>query len=271
MLEKLMNNPYAWLFLSALSIFSVIFGIWTWCAGKQRKEISFDCRSDILIKAGKQQIKKLDVFYNGNSIADLTSSKFYIWNSGNQVLQRDDIVTARPIAIRSEKAKMLDAQILRMSDPTSAFQINAVSEQEINVDFEYMESGDGVLIQILHTGDFLDLDFDCKIKGGNDVRDCTKEHKNRKILLRDKILDFIATEFATLFFLLFLGLGLGFVMVFLKDMQFTTINFVSCLTLVLVCFLIGLSLSKSISNFANKMFNRSIPKALLTDNRKGAN
>lgn len=270
MLEKLMNDPFAWFILSALSVFSVAFGIWTWFAGKQRKEISVQCKSDILIKAGKNQIKKLDVLYDGNPIADLTSSKFYIWNSGNQVLQKNDIVTARPIAICSEKAKLLDVQILRMSDPTSAFRINTVSDREINVDFEYMEGGDGVLIQILHTGDFLDLKFDCKIKGGNDVRDCTREHKNRKILLRDKILDFIAKDFASLVFLVFLAIGIGFVVLFCKETPWTAESFFVSLLLLLFCFSGGLSLSKSISNFANKLFNRSIPKALLVDNRKEA-
>lgn len=269
MLEKLMNNPYAWLFLSVLSIFSVIFGVWTWLAGKQRKEISIQCKSDILIKAGKNQIKKLDVLYDGNPIADLTSSKFYIWNSGNQVLQKTDIVAARPITIRAKKANLLDVMVLRMSDPTNAFQINTVSEQEAKVDFEYVESGDGVLVQVLHTGNFLDLEFDCKIKGGNDVRNCTKEHKNRKILLRDKILDFVANELAALVFVAFLVLGIGFFAVLFEEKLWTVESVMASLVLFLLCFSVGISLSKSISNFANKLFNRSIPKALLSD-EKGA-
>ena len=80
MLEKLMANPYAWLFLSGISVVSAVFGVWTWIAGKQRKEISIQCKSDVLIKAGKQQIKDLEILYNGKQIADLSSTKFYIWN-----------------------------------------------------------------------------------------------------------------------------------------------------------------------------------------------
>lgn len=266
-----MDNPYAWLFLSVLSIFSVIFAIWTWCAGKQRKEISVQCKSDILIKAGKNQIKKLDVLYDGNPIEDLTSSKFFIWNSGNQVLQRNDIVSARPIAIRSEKAKLLDAQILRMSDPTSGFSVQLNSNQEAQVDFEYVEAGNGILVQILHTGDALSLEFDCKIKGGNDVRDCTAEHKNRKISFRDKFLDFVATDFPAF---VILGCLLGAVLVaptIVKvepGVPMSLNQFIGYVGILIASGWFGLKLSSYLIRFAKRVYNRSVPQSLLNDKKK---
>ena len=39
MLESLMTNPYAWAFLGACTIFSVVFGIWQWYKSKRKKEL----------------------------------------------------------------------------------------------------------------------------------------------------------------------------------------------------------------------------------------
>lgn len=266
-----MNNPYAWLFLSVLSIFSVIFGVWSWFAGKHRKEISVQCKSDILIKAGKKHINKLDVQYDGKSIDELSSSKFYIWNSGNQMLQNADIVQARPITISSNTATILDAQIVRVSEETNAFVINIISDKQVNVDFEYIEAGNGVLVQILHTGDSLDLVFDCKIKGGNEIRDCTKARKNRRISIRDKFLDFVATDFATFVMLAFLCIGVVLAPLLLnieKDGTLTFEQFLGYIVILLLSGAIGLIASKCLSSFANRLFNRSIPQSLLTSIKK---
>ena len=154
-----MTNPYAWLFLSALSVFSVIFGVWTWYASKQRKEISILCKSDEIIKAGKQRINGLNVTFDGREIEDLTSTKFYIWNSGNQVLHNADIVPSKPLRIHTEKATILDAQILRVSDDTNAFMIASASDEIITIAFDFVEKGDGLLVQVLHTGNLVILSF----------------------------------------------------------------------------------------------------------------
>ena len=59
MLERLMNNPFAWLILSIISVGSFIFGVYTWLIGKKKKEISTSQFSYEIIKAGKRQIPKV--------------------------------------------------------------------------------------------------------------------------------------------------------------------------------------------------------------------
>lgn len=263
-----MANPYAWLFLSGISVVSAVFGVWTWIAGKQRKEISIQCKSDVLIKAGKQQIKDLEILYNGKQIADLSSTKFYIWNSGNQVINDEDIVSTRPICISADSTvNILDAQILKVSDPTNQFTICEQSENYIRLDFEYIEQGAGILIQLLHTGDPLNLKFDCKIKGGCEVRDRSPMHKDRKVSKTDRFLDFIGSEFAFFIWLLFTGIGFFIgsnVFTVSETNRFTTGGFFGFCAVFGGCFAIGLSLSTRISKFAKNLFHRSIPENLLS-------
>ena len=37
-LEQLMENPYAWLVLSLISVFGILFSIFTWIANKEKRK-----------------------------------------------------------------------------------------------------------------------------------------------------------------------------------------------------------------------------------------
>ena len=59
MVEELMSNPYAWLFLSLCTVASFVFAIYTWINGKKTKEISIDNCTNEIVKMGKSPINKL--------------------------------------------------------------------------------------------------------------------------------------------------------------------------------------------------------------------
>ena len=59
---------------------------------KKTKEISIDYSSNDIIKQGKQLIPNLKIEFDCKRIEDLTSTTYYIWNSGNEVLNNADIV-----------------------------------------------------------------------------------------------------------------------------------------------------------------------------------
>lgn len=59
MLESLMTNPYAWAFLGACTIFSVVFGIWQWYKSKRKKELSCYKNSYTIVKGGKSRKRQI--------------------------------------------------------------------------------------------------------------------------------------------------------------------------------------------------------------------
>ena len=115
MMNELMSNPYAWLILSFCTIFSVVCAIYTWIVGKRTKEISIDYYSNDIIQPGKQPIPKLSIEFDGQKIEDLTATTFYIWNSGNDVINNTDIV-GETLKIECKSDKILDTQIIKQSD-----------------------------------------------------------------------------------------------------------------------------------------------------------
>lgn len=155
-----MGSSIAWAILSLLTIFSTVFAIYTWVAGKKRKQLSISCRTNEIIIEGKSNIDKLQIRYDGQDIADLSCTKFYIWNSGNTVLNTSDIVSSRPICIKNTgSAVILNAEIVRVSDETNSFVIKSANEQSVEISFDYVDHGEGFVMQILHSGDSKDLEI----------------------------------------------------------------------------------------------------------------
>lgn len=70
--------------------------------------------------------------------------------------------------------------------------------------FDYIDSGEGIRLQILHTGSGSDLNFCCKIKGGKIIRDCSQIRKSKGIraFLKGCIAEWIPTLF---FFMVLFG------------------------------------------------------------------
>ena len=180
MMKELMSNPYAWLVLSLCTIFSVVFAIYTWIVGKRTREISIDYYSNDIIKRGKQPIPKLKIEFDGKKIEDLTATTFYVWNSGSEVIDNTCIV-GKKLKIEYKSDEILDIQIIKQSDNSNQFEVLKVTPTNIEFAFEYIDSGEGVRLQILHTGSGSDLNFYCKIKGGKKIRDCQQIKKNKGI------------------------------------------------------------------------------------------
>lgn len=183
MIEKLMENPYAWLFLSALTIFFGLFSIYTWIKSKKKKEISYRDTSYIVVKTGKNNISKMSILYDNIDVPDISITKYAIWNSGNQILREDDIVSPQLIEVLSEnECKILDAQIIGETDESNKFISHLKGHEKATICFDYIAPNDGCVLQLLHTGNCSDIAISCKIKGGKKLKHINEEQKSNVFL-----------------------------------------------------------------------------------------
>ena len=90
-------------------------------------------------------------------------------------------IVGKTLKIECKLDEILDTQIIKQSDNSNQFEILKVTSTNIEFVFDYMDSGEGVRLQILHTGSGSDLNFICKIKGGKIIRDCSKIKKSKGI------------------------------------------------------------------------------------------
>lgn len=202
-LEELMGNPYAWLILSVCTVFSVIYAIYAGVKGKEKKEISYIVNTHEIVQAGKNMIPEFQISYRGQTIDDLTVTRFAIWNSGNRLLNSNDIVDTKPLSITSndDGPDILDASIIKRSEESNKFTIDKKSAHCAELQFDYIDKQDGIIVQILHTGSAKNISLSTLIKGGKKLKNAEKHTtviKNKKVF---KIISTVLTGIEMLFLL----------------------------------------------------------------------
>ena len=178
-----MSSPISWSILAFCTIGSLVFGIYTWIKNKSKRRLSIEKTGYRIVDKGKNSIKKLRLLFDGKEIKDLTITKFVIWNSGNDVIRKDDIASERPLRIiRTGRAEILDAEIIAETELSNKFKLKSISSDTIVIDFEYVDKKEGIITQVVHTGNKTDIDVDCKIKGGDLISYPKKMTKKRSII-----------------------------------------------------------------------------------------
>lgn len=177
MLEKLMQSPIAWAILSLVTIVSLPLAIYSIVTSKKRKEFSYVGKSYCIVEKGKKKLSNFELLYKGKRVSDISITQYAIWNSGNQLLNRQDIVSEQPIRlVAHRKDQILDVHIVTESEESNKF--SAVLENdEVTIDFDYVAVNEGIVLQVIHTGSRNSMSFEGKIKGGNPIK--SKEPKSR--------------------------------------------------------------------------------------------
>lgn len=231
MLEKLMNNPYAWGILAFCTIFSVVYGIWSNCKSKQKKELSCYRNSFNVVRAGKSLIPELELKYNGKEIPELVITKYAIWNSGNEVLRNSDIVEAKPLEIMCDKneAQILDAKIIQCSDDDNKFRITNVDEENVVINFDYANVKEGIIVQVMHTGEAKNIKVACKIKGGKKVKSYNVDKESK---MNKRVLNGITFGIGIFFFVVVLLL---LIVVIINSICLGEVSFENKITILFLC------------------------------------
>ncbi len=188
-LTKLMTNPYAWLVLVIVAFLSVIIGIIgiiSAAKGRTKKEISYKLSSCRLFNKFEKSIEPLKILYNDNLVKDLSRTNIAFWNSGNATINREDIVS--DCIIRgTDTCKILGADIFASIEEANDFKVDLdIVGNTATFDFKYVDRNQGIIIQIIHTGNSEQLKMEGKIKGGEIMNSERFRFKSKS---KDNILD----------------------------------------------------------------------------------
>lgn len=175
-LKQLMHSPIAWAVLSVLTIGSVIYAIYCQYTNKERREISYTKKTNVLIRRRKSLFEKLLITYDTREIENLCISTFTLWNSGNRTISSQDMVKTKEISVcLANNAKILDVEIIKVVETTNQFRIEKIDDSMVKIIFDYIDKKEGLVFQIMHTGSEEDVLIDCKIKGGKPIKNINND------------------------------------------------------------------------------------------------
>lgn len=187
------KNPFLIFIITTILAIGIAYVFYK--KGNLKKEISYIASSYNIIKhgvgshiKGKNSLNKIEILFNNENIPDLSITKIAFWNSGNIAIDENDIVKVSPYFIRgNEQCLILAADITTETDVTNQFRLE-LKDNCVSVKFDYMNSKDGIVIQLVHTGDRDMLKYEGKIKGGKDLCEAKSRDSLYTILL-NKIKD----------------------------------------------------------------------------------
>ncbi len=125
-------------------------------------------------------------------IPNLTVTKVLFWNAGRETIRKQDVVKTDPVVIACNKpgCEILQADIIQANEPANKFEEKVSQDrQQVTVTFDYVDHGQGAVIQVCHTGTSdKDIEVRGKIMGAGPIRRTTylpswRTERNRAMLI----------------------------------------------------------------------------------------
>jgi hypothetical protein len=142
---------------AAIAIVTLIVSIVVSYRLRHRVEMSYQWWLIHLIGGDSSALPdEVTISFKDMPVPRLSSSTVVIWNTGNTTILGQDIVASDPFGLIIDP----DTQLLKVNIPAAtrdviAFKadIDHAYKNRISVSFDFLDPGDGAVVEILHTGD----------------------------------------------------------------------------------------------------------------------
>lgn len=142
---------------SIIGLLSLLAAGFIYLLTRQRTGLAFAYCGDRLLGASTANLPaEISVQYKGLPIPRLTRSIVVLWNSGEKTIIKEDIVGADPLRVSiGEEGEILSIALLKVSRPVNEAAIvgSPPRKQDAEITFGYLDAGDGIVIEILHTSE----------------------------------------------------------------------------------------------------------------------
>lgn len=162
-------------------IIALIVGYFFYTKGKPNKSLKNHSETFLIIDRSKADSpEQIEIFFLGDKVESLYKTLIYFWNDGNQTIKADDLETIDRLKISTkESAKILSINIVKNTRDVINFYL-AKDEDGYQINFDYLDPTDGVVIEILHTGQPDNLNFSGTVIG---ILDKIGVYKNKNKFL----------------------------------------------------------------------------------------
>lgn len=154
---------------SLIGIVGLVAAGVTYILTRQRTIIAYRTRGMQLLGSLEAKLpREVTVQYRGKDVPRLTRSLVVIWNDGERTINQSDVVDTAPLLLDvGNGAEILSASVVKSS--RDVIQLNCRpndhKHHQILISFEFLDSKDGGVIEVLHTAERRHLKLLGTIKG----------------------------------------------------------------------------------------------------------
>jgi hypothetical protein len=126
----------------------------TYVLTRQRRILAFQQRGQKLLGHEAQGLPEaVGVTYRGRAIPRVTKTFVVLWNAGEKVISGTDIVESDRLRIDvGEDAEILSTNVRASTRAVVGLKILDVSARVAEIKFDFLDAGDGAVVELLHTG-----------------------------------------------------------------------------------------------------------------------
>lgn len=182
-----LNQSWLGSLLTIITFFiAIILAIYLFMKGRNLKKISlYSEYESILDKKPSTLSDSLDIFFQGKKVERFNKTRIYIWNSGNQTIYKKDIENIDPPKLCiSDKAEILQISIVNMTREVINANIDC-GKNDFFLVFDFLDTNDGLVLELLHTGEEVDINFSGTIIGINEKISLFKKSSKFKNFIKD--------------------------------------------------------------------------------------
>ncbi len=157
-IETITGNPWFSLTNIVITTISLVMVFVFYRKSRREKLPYYSVARQSIIENSAPFLPGLSVHFNGVEQKVITVAKVAFWNHGTETIVRHDITQAKPLVIVvKEGVNVLNASVLKHTDTANQFEIGKPQRDQngltsIPITFDFLDRGDGALVQVVHNG-----------------------------------------------------------------------------------------------------------------------
>jgi hypothetical protein len=151
------------------SLLGLIVGLIAAVVTRQRTRLAYCYTGKRLLGLATDGLPEgITVHYRGQDIPRLTRTLVVLWNDGNTTIHGDNIVAADPLRLKLRgDGRVLAATVLKTKRDVCEIKAlpDASCPNETHIRFDFLDAGDGAVIEVLHTSEARDVELLGTVRG----------------------------------------------------------------------------------------------------------
>jgi hypothetical protein len=139
-----------WTYISiALALFFGLLSIYLYFKGRKHKEPRYYFSNRVLQSKNHPEV---EIKFRNQRVENLSQLYLVFWNAGEEAIRTEDIPsTGGPNVKFVEGCTLLSGSTLARSDAPTKFEVELRGKDRVGLTFEYLNPGDGAVVEILYT------------------------------------------------------------------------------------------------------------------------
>jgi len=152
---------------TVVGLAGIVLAVVFYLRSRRKTRLAFQ-HDHVMLLGGRRAAfpDEVEIRFAGTVVPRITASKIVIWNYGDRTISRTDLVEGDPLRVEvPEGGQILKHTIHRQTRSVNAWNIDQPSPNRLDLTFDFVDPGDGISLEVIHSQPGSELDVVGTIRG----------------------------------------------------------------------------------------------------------